>query len=62
MKKYTERIVLSELFDNSLDEVIKQLQNLKDSHPNAEYIYVNYDVGYDYESPSITVEYIEKIK
>lgn len=61
MKKYTERIELSDLFDNTtLDDVLEELQNLKKSHPNAEKIYVNFDYGYEYEGPSITVEYIEK--
>lgn len=61
MKKYIERIELSDLFeDTTLDEVLEELQNLKDSHPNAEKIYVDFDYGYEYEGPSITVEYIEK--
>lgn len=61
MKKYTERIKLSDLFDNTtLDDVLEELQNLKASHPNAEKIYVDFDYGYEYEGPYITVEYIEK--
>lgn len=37
MKKYTERIELSDLFnDTTLDDVIEELQKLKNSHPNTE--------------------------
>lgn len=61
MKKYTERIELSDLFnDTTLDDVIEELQKLKNSHPNTEKIYVDFDCGYEYEGPCITIEYLEK--
>lgn len=61
MKKYTERIELSDLFDDTtLDDVIEELQKLKNLHPNTEKIYVNFDYGYEYEGPYITIEYLEK--
>ena len=57
MKKHTERITLSDLFDNTtLDDVIEELQKLKNSYNNAENIYVNFDYGYEYEGPYITIE------
>lgn len=37
MEKHTKRIELSDLFDNTtLDDVIEELQKLKNSHPNTE--------------------------
>jgi hypothetical protein len=57
MKKHTERITLSDLFDNTtLDDVIEELKKLKNSHPNTEKIYINFDYGYEYEGPYITIE------
>ena len=57
MKKHTERIALSDLFDNTtLDDVIEELQKLKNSYNNTENIYVNFDYGYEYEGPYITIE------
>lgn len=58
MGKHTKRVELSDLFDNTtLDDVIEELQKLKNSHPNTEKIYVNFDYGYEYEGPYITIEY-----
>lgn len=57
MEKHTKRVELSDLFDNTtLDDVIEELQKLKNSYPNTEKIYVNFDYGYEYESPYITIE------
>ena len=36
MGKHTKRVELSDLFDNTtLDDVIEELQKLKNSHPNT---------------------------
>ena len=63
MKRFTERIDLSDIFEHTtLDDVIEEFQNLKNSHPNAEKIYVNFDLGYEYEGPYITIDYIDADK
>ena len=57
--KYTEYLDVPGLFENNntIDDIIADLQNLKEAHPDTSHIDFIYDDGYDYKSSFVEINY-----